>query len=538
MTLTVDDRQPMYVPGQSIDWLEGPCHVRNVLLEYPNKASAYLLEHGREAAVFWWHRAPEWSACVDQTLSDPELPAGLPCILERDPRSGAWILGWGARFESLGTFHRLRWQNLPLTDALEALMGLTLAIQAIHDVNASFHGLKREHLLVDLETGAFHIGAAPRLALTSSDRAEVFWQDIKLIGELLYEHVMRFPYPGHAEIAGMLEAPETLLQHGLLTPGCAQILAGCVSPYGERAYRSCQDVMLGLEQMMREAQSVRRVRVGSRSTAGNYPFRRNNQDACAHLELSTQCSSQTRTFGFYCVADGIGGLKDGEKASALAVRTGCDAFTRAWSYDRATLEREPVSVARGIAKIVSQRLALDGEFNPDGNRGGTTFSSLILVDGRAGVAHVGDSRILLLRDGQVRLLTEDHTLARLRVRLGEQTEAQADEDEVGNRTIARFLSTSHEIESARIDGFAISAQLALGMEEEEAWRHGLALQDGDVFILASDGAHGELTQAEWLGLAEAHDDPQTLAHAAIERVLARMGHDNATVVVVRIGDSL
>ena len=139
---------------------------------------------------------------------------------------------------------------------------------------------------------------------------------------------------------------------------------------------------------------------------------------------------------------------------------------------------------------------------------------------------------MIARDGQITALTHDHTLASILIELGELTESEAEDHELSQRTISRFLSTSTEVELDRVDGFGAAALRRMGPEIAE---RGLTVRTGDIFILTSDGAHGEVTSE---GLALLVDQfaqrPQELCDAICQNALKRIGRDNSTVLVVRV----
>jgi protein phosphatase len=234
--------------------------------------------------------------------------------------------------------------------------------------------------------------------------------------------------------------------------------------------------------------------------------------------------------GFFCVADGIGGIQDGEHAGRLAVETACQSFARGWAhYGADEIIARPFAFAKTIAKVVGQRLALEGEFAPGTNRGGTTFSGIVIAGRRAGICHVGDSRVALIRKGKCYQLTDDHTLATILVRLGELTPEEAEKNDLSQRTISRFLSTSAEVETSRIDG------LGRDLDLPGADPHGFEIQRGDLFVLTSDGSHGEFTEELLLEFVQEFDgDPQSLCDALVQNALDRMGRDNSTALAVLV----
>lgn len=493
---------------------------------------AWLAETPDENRVVLWQGTPEWARHVEKLLRT--FRPGLPRVLATEATDGDEVLvlleGPPA---AARPFDDEVWQSLDHAPAVHGLRTLTHSVGQLHAGSGWLHGIKRRELLLDPTTGALYVAAMPRLHANPHPSVEAPWRDMRLIGELAYENFLDEQYPGGHQMASILQDRVAIGDLGIVFPGLPQLLAGCVSPYGDLAYASTNDLVAGLDQLELELARPWSFQVGAASTVGNYIFRKNNQDSCGHIAVQSICGSRKVSLGFFCVADGIGGIQDGERASRLAVEAACEAFGRGWAaYGADRLIEHPVQFARSIAKVVGQRLALEGEFEPDNNRGGTTFSGLLIAGERAAVCHVGDTRIMVLRDGEMTDLTHDHTLASILIRLGELTESEAEDHELSQRTISRFLSTSTEVELDRVDGFGPAAMETFGLEVAA---RGMRVETGDVFVLTSDGAHGELTVARLRELAIEHaDDPQQLCDVVVQNALGRIGRDNSTILVVRV----
>ncbi|MFW6057449.1 MAG: PP2C family protein-serine/threonine phosphatase [Persicimonas sp.] len=432
-------------------------------------------------------------------------------------------------------FDDTTWRRLGPKLAVRALQRLVDKIYAIHEAGFELGGVRRTDLALDAQRGRLYLTEIPRIEAAARLEPESIWRDGRLIGELAYENFMDEDYPGGHQMAALLQERSAMAETGLLQPGLTQVVAACVSPYGELALRKMADLRHALDQLALELSTPRTFDVGASSTVGNYIFRRNNQDSCGHLVMSSIAGSAKKSVGFFCVADGIGGIDDGERASKLAVETACLTFGRAWShYGADRLEQSPGAFARAIAKVTSQRLALEGEFDASQNRGGTTFTGLVIAGGRAGVGHVGDSRAVLVRGDRLIQLTRDHTLASILERLGEPVgdDAQA---ETNHRTISRFLSTGIELEADRIDGLSEAAAQLLAADAEPDTR-GIRVESGDLFVLTSDGVHDEISAEHLQRMAALHrGNPQALSNALVQHSLSRVGRDNATAQVVLVG---
>lgn len=432
------------------------------------------------------------------------------------------------------------WARVGREAAVHGLEHLVHTIARYHRRGMELRGVHRQDLALDAASGVLYLTEAPRLRPVDDFdlrglSAESIWRDARLIGELAYENFMGEAYPGGHQMAALLQERAAMADMGLLHPGLPQLVAACVSPYGDLAMLDIAELKDALEQLRREVVRPIQYRVGARSTVGNYVFRRNNQDCCAYLVMESVIGSTPQSVGFFCVADGIGGIRDGERASALAARSACRAFGRALAhYGGEEIARHPGDFARAIVHITSQRLALQGEFEPDKNRGGTTFTCLILAGTRAGVGHVGDSRAVLVRDGKILQLTRDHTLSSIFEALGERA-ATAEEAGKNGRTISRFLSTAMELEPARVDGVSDAFIRALGGEDKAVNHHGFTVRPADLFLLTSDGVHDEVSPERLRQLVAMHARaPQKLADALVEQALRQVGRDNSTAMAIRV----
>jgi serine/threonine protein phosphatase PrpC len=220
--------------------------------------------------------------------------------------------------------------------------------------------------------------------------------------------------------------------------------------------------------------------------------------------------------GIFVVCDGMGGHAAGEVASQIAVDTILAYFReRAPNVeDNALLDDAPVG-ARLLAEAVKKAndAILDyAEAHKNTTGMGTTLVAARFFDGVCSIAHVGDSRIYLFREGQLLQLTEDHSLVMEQVRRGMLT-----------------------LEEARSSSVQNIITRALGTEEGTLPDLGeFPAQDGDVVLLTTDGVLRHVADQEMsailLQLPSLEAACQTLIDAANEGG----GEDNATCVLVRV----
>lgn len=231
--------------------------------------------------------------------------------------------------------------------------------------------------------------------------------------------------------------------------------------------------------------------------------RSENQDFGTYTTASEESSSHPGG-RLLIVADGMGGHRGGATASRLAGETVKMQYLDSETTDIATALRE--SLARANARIFSE-----AQSNPELRGMGTTTSVLAVRDHHGWLAHVGDSRIYLVRDGQIQQLTDDHSLVATMVREGLLTSQEA-ETHPRRNVLQRSMGVAEDVE---IDV-----------------RGPFELREGDTFILCSDGLHGVVKEPELLEIAAL--PIEQAADEFLKRALERGAPDNVTVIVARV----
>jgi PPM family protein phosphatase len=241
------------------------------------------------------------------------------------------------------------------------------------------------------------------------------------------------------------------------------------------------------------------VKMAVRSDVGR--VRSENQD----FAITTTSEDVPLEHGYLMVvADGMGGHKGGATASRLAANGIKNSYLASTGEDVAASLRE--AIERANAEIHAE-----AESNPELEGMGTTASALVVLDSRAWIGHVGDSRIYRVRAGAIEQLTDDHSLVATMVKEGLLT---AEEAEVHPRrnVLQRSMGVASEVEVDVVGP--------------------LELEPGDRFVLCSDGLHGLVRNDEILDLTE-RLDVETAADELIRMALDRGAHDNVTVIVAR-----
>jgi serine/threonine protein phosphatase PrpC len=239
--------------------------------------------------------------------------------------------------------------------------------------------------------------------------------------------------------------------------------------------------------------------------------RTNNEDSFRIVEA----------LNLFILSDGMGGEAHGEVASAMAVDV-INKFCESEKEDSgATVLDEAPSNIRSQTRRLKQAVAhanfqifQSAQKNPEQRGMGATITALWLKETLLSIAHVGDSRAYLLRNGNLQQLTNDHSLVAEQVRRGLITPQQAEESEMQS-VLLRALGAHPEVE--------------IDVDEVE-------IIPRDVLLLCSDGLTRMVTEPEIAGALQA----ETVPSAAAERLIALAndngGIDNVTVIVVRFED--
>jgi PPM family protein phosphatase len=205
----------------------------------------------------------------------------------------------------------------------------------------------------------------------------------------------------------------------------------------------------------------------------------------------------------FVVADGMGGAQAGEVASRIAV----EAFEQGLPDSGSPEERLATRVREANHQIYERSRADRGRAGM-----GTTLTAAYVDDAHLAIAHVGDSRAYLFRDGTLQRLTQDHSLVDELVRRGKLTEEQAAEHPQRS-IITRALGPEPDVE---VDTWSYPARA------------------GDVVLLCSDGLTSMISEEKVARVLVAHADLQQAADELIREANEAGGRDNITVVLFRL----
>ncbi|MFL5864340.1 MAG: Stp1/IreP family PP2C-type Ser/Thr phosphatase [Solirubrobacteraceae bacterium] len=208
----------------------------------------------------------------------------------------------------------------------------------------------------------------------------------------------------------------------------------------------------------------------------------------------------------FVVADGMGGAQAGEVASRLAVEEFHEALPDEGSAEERLTDR---------IRAANRRIYHLSRTEHEHAGMGTTLTAAYVDDDHLTVAHVGDSRAYIFRDGQLARLTQDHSLVEELMRQGKLTEEQAAEHPQRS-IITRALGIEGDV-------------------EVDTWTY--PVRAGDVVLLCSDGLTSMIGEQQILQILSADPSLDQAADRLIGAANDAGGRDNITVVLFRLEDA-
>ncbi len=227
---------------------------------------------------------------------------------------------------------------------------------------------------------------------------------------------------------------------------------------------------------------------------------------CVRAENEDAVGSRPFEDGYlFALADGLGGHEAGEVASSLAL----EVLMRELAPARGaglTMKGLRRAVQRANLEIYQKAITV-----PELRGMGTTLTASVVTGGTLVAAHIGDSRLYLLRDGALSQLTKDHTSVWEQVEYGILTPEEA-RVHPNRHTLTRYLG--HDL-IAGIDALT------------------MALRAGDVLVQCSDGVHDVLPEPEMMELLR-RNRPEGACGEIVRRCLDAGGPDNVSVQVAAV----
>ena len=226
--------------------------------------------------------------------------------------------------------------------------------------------------------------------------------------------------------------------------------------------------------------------------------RKVNEDACLDLP----------ELGLWVVADGMGGHEAGDVASRMIVES-CQQISEPHDFNNfiSEAQRRLLEVNRRLREMATQQYS--------NATIGSTVVALLAYGKQCACLWVGDSRIYRLRNNKLEQMTRDHSMIEEYIHEGRMSPEEASESSIAN-VLTRAVGAQDELE------------IDLKIEE---------LQDGDTFLLCSDGLYREIPAEEITQFMARGDDCSTITKNLLERALNNGARDNVTVAVVQIKDA-
>ena len=207
----------------------------------------------------------------------------------------------------------------------------------------------------------------------------------------------------------------------------------------------------------------------------------------------------------FLVCDGMGGHRGGDVASRMAVDTVDKQFTyKSWA-------EVPHALYEAI-KIANQTIWQAGKQDEEVREMGTTITAAVIKQEHIVIAHVGDSSLFIIRQKEIIKVTSDHTLAEQMLVDGLLKKEEM-RSNAFNHILTRALGTESQVQIDIIER---------------------SVQPDDWILLCTDGLSNLVEMQEMHALLEDQHEPQEAAQALIDLALSRGGHDNITVVLVRL----
>ena len=219
-----------------------------------------------------------------------------------------------------------------------------------------------------------------------------------------------------------------------------------------------------------------------------------------HIEYASETEEKRLLFA---VCDGMGGEVSGERASLAAVK--------AMSVDGGITVEEEARINVSAANAAVNEL--QAEINS--THSGTTLAAFAIDETQAIAYNLGDSRVYMCRDGELCLLTHDHTMASYLVDLGIITVSQAEKNSSKN-SLMKYVGMDSDVQL------------------EPYFSEKLQLRGGDAFLLCSDGLYG-LVDDETIRVELASGQAvESIGRRLMTLALEAGGLDNVTVIVIQV----
>lgn len=207
----------------------------------------------------------------------------------------------------------------------------------------------------------------------------------------------------------------------------------------------------------------------------------------------------------FIVADGMGGHKAGDYASRSCVECVVDSIKK-------SQRKTPISILEEAIKYANKQILMDSKSNIEYEGMGTTFVCAVIMGMTLYVANIGDSRLYIINEKEIKQVTQDHSLVEEMIQNGEIDRSNA-RLHPNKNIITRAIGTSEEVIA---DYFEVE------------------LKKEDVVLLCSDGLSNMMEDEEIKVTVKEQSKLSTAGNKLIESANACGGKDNISIILIRI----
>jgi serine/threonine protein phosphatase PrpC len=380
------------------------------------------------------------------------------------------------------------------TDVVNWGVQLADALAYLHKNNIAFGAADLDHVAIGGKAARWFNFAQARAQTPGTRNRKVYTDDVITLAAGLF-----------VLLTGKAYAPDVVVTPPGLDQTLRQVFTGKITTAAQLA-----DHLRDVVGEIRRPTSYD-VRVGRLSDVGQ--VRQINEDSLLSMEVGRVHRSIGTPLGLYAVADGMGGHSAGDVASGLAVdliaQHAADTLLPAEldepsrSFDVNAWLREAVALAN--TTVHEQRQLA-------GTNMGTTLVMAFIVEGRAHLANVGDSRAYLINQAGIKQLTVDHSLVQRLIDTKQLTVEEARTHPQRN-VIYKNLGDRVSVEPDIIQ---------------------IDLQPGDQLLLCSDGLSGYVDDTVTFDIVRSAPSPQAACRQLIDAANANGGPDNITAIIVQL----
>ncbi|MBL1208707.1 protein phosphatase 2C domain-containing protein [Geminocystis sp. GBBB08] len=345
---------------------------------------------------------------------------------------------------------------------------------------------------IKLKTGLLGTYSAPELAYSKEINQ---FMSSYVIGALMYQmfHEQKLPIRQNLTIN--------------LIPRIYQILQVCLSPIAEERYSLNQLLKLLIETRNSLRQNIISWKIAKKSILGLSPKRLVNEDSYG---IKQQEINQNNLI-LAGIADGMGGMAQGELASKLAIQT---LLETPFNFELNNAENQQ----KWLTEIFNQA---NQNINQQVKEGGTTLSVILAINNQLIISHVGDSRIYLIRREEIKQLSEDHSLVNMLL-ASEQITYEESLDHPDRNVLIKSLGSKSVLSAGYVQNLSKNNQAI-----------SLTLENNDILILCSDGVWDYFTNQEFLDIFIQENNLDSAINKIIQQVLNKGASDNATIIALK-----